>query len=81
MRIALIVLGCMLATWAVARSLPVFDVARFDQVVFGGQIQADQALPAIPVSLLPTWALLLLATVFWGVAIALKLVSSKELKS
>ncbi len=73
MRIVLIVLGCMLATWALAQSLPVFNVARFDQVVFGPQ--------AIPVSLLPTWALLLMATVLWGVAIALKLVSSKELTS
>lgn len=81
MRIVLIVLGCLLATWAVAQSIPVFNVARFDQVVFGSQVAVDQALPAIPVSLLPTWALLLLAAVLWGVAIALKLVSSKELTS
>ena len=83
MRIVLIVLACMLATWAVAQSLPLFNEARFDQVVFGSQAQLDSALPAIPVSILPTWALLLLAVALWSIALILKLVSpenSKELK-
>lgn len=81
MRIVLIVLGCLLATWAVAQSLPVFDVARFDQAVFGSQAQSDQASSAIPVSLLPAWALLLLAISLWGIALVTQLVSSKELRS
>ena len=81
MRIMLIILGCMLTVWAMAQSLPLFDVARFDQVSFGSEVAVDQASPAIPVSLLPTWALLLLAMVLWSVAIAFKLISPKERKS
>lgn len=81
MRVILIILGCILVAWAFAQSLPVFNMARFDQVVFGSQVQVDQALPAIPVSLLPTWALLLLAVVLWIAAIVLKHASAKERKS
>lgn len=81
MRVILIVLGWALAIWASAQSLPVFGVARFDQVIFGDETTVEQALPAVPVFLLPTWALLVLAVALWIVAIALKHVSSKELTS
>ena len=81
LRVILTVLGWALATWALAQSLPVFGVARFDQAIFGVQAQVDQAWPAVPVSFMPTWALMVLAVVLWIAAIALKPVSAKELSS
>jgi len=81
LRVILTVLGWALATWALAQSLPLFGVARFDQVIFGSEAIVERAMPAVPVSLLPTWALLALAVVLWIAAIALKHISSKELSS
>ena len=46
---------------AVARSMPIFGVARFGEASFG------VAEPALPVPFMPLWAIILLAVALWVV--------------
>ena len=55
----LVFAGFLLSTIAFAQSLPLFGSARFDQAQFGA------ALPATPVPILPSSALITLAVLLW----------------
>ena len=57
---------------AVAQGLPRFGTARFGEAVFG---QASSDADALPVSFMPLWATITLATALWVVAYLMR---SKE---
>jgi len=65
-RWGLMVTGVFLSAVALAQSLPLFGLARFDQTQFG------TALPATPVPMLPTWALVIMAVMLWGLSFFIK---------